>query len=117
MTASDGAVHLRWYRTHGEAFHSKLVMISSPERVWATLGSADLTRRALEDYDLTANVTLEVAREAPLALQMSDYFETLWSNRALLGIEYSADFGVYADSTQSSYWVYRLMESTGLAGF
>ena len=48
---------------------------------------------------------------------MSDYFETLWSNRALLGIEYSADFGVYADSAQSSYWVYRLMESTGLAGF
>jgi phosphatidylserine/phosphatidylglycerophosphate/cardiolipin synthase-like enzyme len=117
MTASDGAVHLRWYRTHGEAFHSKLVMISSPERVWATLGSADLTRRALEDYDLTANVTIELAREAPLALQMSEYFETLWSNRALLGVEYSADFGVYADSTQSSYWVYRLMESTGLAGF
>jgi len=48
---------------------------------------------------------------------MSDYFETLWSNRALLGIEYSADFGVYADSSQSSYWLYRLMESTGLVGF
>ena len=116
-TASNGAIHLRWYRTHGEEFHSKLVMIFSAERLWSTLGSADLTRRALEDYDLTANVTIEVARGTPLALQMSDYFETLWSNRALLGIEYSADFGVYADSSQSSYWLYRLMESTGLVGF
>ena len=92
-------------------------MIFNAQRLWSTLGSADLTRRALEDYDLTANVTIEVARGTPLALQMSDYFETLWSNRALLGIEYSADFGVYADSSQSSYWLYRLMESTGLVGF
>jgi hypothetical protein len=35
----------------------------------------------------------------------------------VLGIEYTADFGVYADSSQSSYWLYRLMESTGFASF
>src|SRR5262249_1019220 len=27
VTASDGAIHVRWYRTHGEQFHTKLVMI------------------------------------------------------------------------------------------
>jgi len=117
VTASDGAIHVRWYRTHGEEFHSKLVMIYGAERLWFTLGSADLTRRNLDDYDLTANIAIEVARGTPLALQMSDYFETLWSNRAVLGIEYTADFGVYADSSQSRYWLYRLMEATGLAGF
>src|SRR5450759_656524 len=117
VTASDGAIHVRWYRTHGEQFHTKLVMIYGAERLWFILGSADLTRRSLDDHDLTANVAIEVARGTPLALQMRDYFETLWSNRAVLGIEYTADFGVYADSSQSSYWLYRLMESTGLASF
>jgi hypothetical protein len=117
VTASDGAIHVRWYRTHGEQFHTKLVMIYGAERLWFILGSADLTRRSLDDHDLTANVAIEVARGTPLALQMKDYFEKLWSNRAVLGIEYTADFGVYADSSQSSYWLYRLMESTGLASF
>jgi len=117
VTASDGAIHVRWYRTHGEQFHSKLVMVSGTERLWFTLGSADLTRRNLDGYNLTANVAIEVARGTPLDLQMADYFETLWSNRAVQGIEYTADFGVYADASQSSYWLYRLMEATGLGSF
>ena len=117
VTASDGAIHVRWYRTHGEEFHTKLVMIYGAARLWATLGSADLTRRNLADYDLNANVAMETGAGTPLALQMRDYFETLWSNRALLGVEYSADFGVYADSSQAHYWLYRLMDWTGIASF
>jgi phosphatidylserine/phosphatidylglycerophosphate/cardiolipin synthase-like enzyme len=117
VTASDGAIHVRWYRTHGEEFHTKLVMIYGTARLWATLGSADLTRRNLADYDLNANVAIDIARAAPLARQMSDYFETLWANRALQGVEYSAEFGVYADPSQARYWLYRLMDWTGLAGF
>jgi phosphatidylserine/phosphatidylglycerophosphate/cardiolipin synthase-like enzyme len=117
VTASDGAIHVRWYRTHGEEFHSKLVLIYGAGRLWATLGSADLTRRNLADYDLNANVAIQIARGTPLALQMNDYFETLWSNRALQGVEYSADFGVYADPSQSRYWLYRLMDWTGVANF
>jgi hypothetical protein len=108
---------VRWYRTHGEEFHTKLVMIYGAARLWATLGSADLTRRNLADYDLNANVAMETGAGTPLALQMRDYFETLWSNRALLGVEYSADFGVYADSSQAHYWLYRLMDWTGIASF
>jgi phosphatidylserine/phosphatidylglycerophosphate/cardiolipin synthase-like enzyme len=117
VTASDGAIHVRWYRTHGEEFHTKLVMIRGPARLWATLGSADLTRRNLADYDLNANVAIETPRGTPLARQMGEYFETLWGNRALLGVEYSADFGVYADPSQARYWLYRLMDWTGIANF
>jgi phosphatidylserine/phosphatidylglycerophosphate/cardiolipin synthase-like enzyme len=117
VTASDGAIHVRWYRTHGEEFHTKLVMIYGASHLWATLGSADLTRRNLANYDLNANVAIDTAAGTPLALQMRDYFETLWSNRALQGVEYSADFGVYADSSQAHYWLYRLMDWTGIASF
>ena len=117
VTASDGAIHVRWYRTHGEEFHSKLVLIYGARQLWATLGSADLTRRNLADYDLNANVAIETGAGMPLALQMRDYFEVLWSNRALQGVEYSADFGVYADPSQAHYWLYRLMDWTGIASF
>jgi phosphatidylserine/phosphatidylglycerophosphate/cardiolipin synthase-like enzyme len=117
VSESKGAIRVRWYRTHGERFHTKLVMIYGPERLWLTLGSANLTRRSVGDYNLEANLAIEVARAAPLALQTLEYFETLWSNRAALGIEYTADFAAYADPAQSHYWLYRFMEGTGMSDF
>lgn len=117
VAASDGAIHVRWYRTHGEQFHTKLAMVYSPERFWLTVGSANFTRRNLADYNLEANLIVELPRTAALAEQTVDYFDTLWSNRASLGIEYTADFGNYADPSQLSYWAYRVMEGTGASTF
>jgi phosphatidylserine/phosphatidylglycerophosphate/cardiolipin synthase-like enzyme len=117
VSESDGAIHVRWYRTHGEQFHAKLVMIYGPQRLWLTLGSANLTTRSLEDYNLEANVAIEVGRGAPLANQALEYFDTLWSNRASLGIEYTADFAAYADPGQGHYWLYRFLEASGMSSF
>jgi phosphatidylserine/phosphatidylglycerophosphate/cardiolipin synthase-like enzyme len=115
--ASDGAIQVRWYRTHGEQFHAKLVTIDDGERLWLTLGSANLTRRNLRDYNLEANVGVELPRGSQLAVQAVEYFDSLWSNRAPLGIEYTADFDVYSDPAASRYWLYRFMEATGLSTF
>ena len=117
VAASDGAIRVRWYRTHGEQFHSALVMIYGPSTLWLTLGSANLTRRELGDYDLEANVAVETTRDSTLSQQALQYFETLWDNRAPAGTEYTADVGAYADPSQLSYWAYRLMEASGLARF
>jgi phosphatidylserine/phosphatidylglycerophosphate/cardiolipin synthase-like enzyme len=117
VAKSDGAIKLRWYRTHGEQFHTKLVMVRHDGRVWLTTGSANLTRRNIGDFNLEANLALEAAASAPIALAAARYFETLWTNRAPAGIEYSADFGTYADPAQSSYWAYRIMEASGLSTF
>jgi hypothetical protein len=117
VTRSDGAIHVRWYRTHGERFNCALVMITSGPLLWLSAGSAQLTRRGLDDYDLTSAAALNVPASSALAQQAGDYFDTLWGNRAALGIEYSADFTAYADPAQSHYWLYRLMEASGFAPF
>jgi HKD family nuclease len=117
VAASDGAIHVRWYRTHGEQFHTKLVMVYGLKYFWLTVGSANLTRRNLADYNLEANVAIGMPRGSRLAQQVVDYFETLWNNRAALGIEYTADFGYYADPSQLHYWLYRFMEGTGASTF
>src|SRR5262249_10097130 len=62
VAASNGAIHVRWYRTHGEQFHTKLVIVYGAERLWMSLGSANLTRRNIGDYNLEANVAIETAR-------------------------------------------------------
>ena len=117
QSRSAGAVHVRWYRTHGEHFHTSLVTVCGAERLWFTVGSANLTRRSLGDYNLEANAAVEVARTAPLAVQVLGYFDTLWGNRAALGIEYSADLAVYADPSQVDYLLGRVMEASGLSAF
>ncbi|GAC1452085.1 MAG: hypothetical protein PVS2B3_06630 [Steroidobacteraceae bacterium] len=79
------------------------------------MGSANLTRRSLGDYNLEANVAVEVARAPRLAGQLRGYFDSLWGNRAALGIEYSADFAVFADPSQLDYLLARVLEVSGLA--
>jgi hypothetical protein len=117
VSRSDGSIRVRWDRTHGERFHPALLLVYGPQRLWLTAGSAQLTRRNLEDYNLEANAAIELARDAPLAQQALQYFDTLWSNRAAPGIEYTADFAVFANPAQVDYWLYRLMEGSGLSAF
>jgi phosphatidylserine/phosphatidylglycerophosphate/cardiolipin synthase-like enzyme len=117
VSRSGGAVQVRWYRTHGERFHTSLALISGAGRVWLLAGSANFTRRGLEDYNLDADVALEMTRDAPLADEALGYFDTLWSNRAALGIEYTADFAAFADPSQADYWLCRLLEGAGVVAF
>jgi hypothetical protein len=117
VTKSGERIQVRWYRTHGEQFHTKLALITHGERLIASLGSANLTRRNIGNFNLEANVAIEMNAAAPLAAQMQGYFTRLWSNEGPPGTEYTADFAVYRDSDNARYWRYRLMEATGLGTF
>ena len=116
MAASDAGIKLRWYRTHGEQFHSKLTAIRRGDRLWLLLGSANFTRRNLGDYNLEADVAVDAPANSELAAAVADWFETMWSNRPGAS-EYTADAEVYAEPSQLRYWQYRLMEGTGLSTF
>ena len=113
---SKGNLDVRWYRTHGEQFHTKLLMVQHGDRVFATLGSANFTRRNLDDYNLEANVALSMQDDTPLAGELTAYFERLWRGDAI-NPEYTAPFGAYRDDSTARYWRYRLMEATGLSSF
>ena len=115
--ASDGAIKVRWFRTHGEQFHSKLVAMRTQDEFWFTLGSANLTRRNLENYNLEANVGVSVPPNSALAATIAAWYEMLWTNRGPPDLEYTSEFGAYADPSQGTYWLYRFMEATGLSTF
>jgi phosphatidylserine/phosphatidylglycerophosphate/cardiolipin synthase-like enzyme len=117
VAASAGAIKLRWYRTHGEQFHAKLVAMRTADEFWFTLGSANLTRRNIGDYNLEANIAVSVPPTAELAASIGTWFEIMWSNKGPPDLEYTADFGTYADPAQATYWLYRLMETTGMCTF
>ncbi|HEU4652908.1 MAG TPA: phospholipase D-like domain-containing protein [Steroidobacteraceae bacterium] len=117
FVSSGERIQIRWYRTHGEQFHTKVAMITHGDRFIATLGSANYTRRNLENYNLEANVAIETGTNAPLALQMSAYFDRIWNNDGPAGTEFTAPLGAFRDEDAGDYWRYRLMEATGLSTF
>jgi hypothetical protein len=114
---SAGKIEVRWYRTHGEQFHTRLTLVRRADSLYALLGSANFTRRNLDGYNLEADVALEVGLAAPLAQELSSYFETLWQNDPVALREYTTDFATYEDQSFSRYWRYRLMEAAGFSTF
>jgi phosphatidylserine/phosphatidylglycerophosphate/cardiolipin synthase-like enzyme len=115
VTQSGEKIQVRWYRTHGEQFHTKIALIRHEHRFIASLGSANLTRRNVGNYNLEANIALETAEDAALAVEMQAYFDRLWNNDGPPGTEYTAVFAAYRDEDNGKYWRYRLMEATGLS--
>jgi PLD-like domain len=115
IAASDGHIHVAWYRTHSEQFRAALVLIHGGGPTWMLSGSASLTRRDLGDYDLALDAALAGPADAAPLLGAQQFFDTLWNDRGPPGIEYTADADTWADPSQLRYWAYRLMELLGIS--
>ena len=108
-------IEVRWYLTDGEQFHSKLVLLEKNERAVATLGSANLTRRNIDDYNLESNLWIDMPIDSSLHLKMSTFFNRIWNNEN--GNLYTEDFSVHKENIFWKNIVYRLQESLGLSTF
>ncbi len=115
VAASDGAVRVRWYRTHGEQFSPGFAHIRNAAGAWIMVGTAELSRRDLDDMNLAAAFITELPGSAPASNDALSWFDALWFNRAAGGTEYTTDVDVYADASQLDYWLYRLLEASGAA--
>jgi hypothetical protein len=115
IAASDGRIHVAWYRTQGERFRAALVLIHGAGPTWMLTGSAGLTRRDLGDYDLALDAALSGPADAAPVRGAQQFFDTLWNDRGPPGIEYTADADTWADPSQLRYWAYRLMELLGIS--
>lgn len=115
IAASDGRIHVAWYRTHSEQFRAALVLIHGTGTTWMLTGSASLTRRDVGDYDLALDAALTGPASAVPVASAQAFFDTLWNDRGPPGIEYTADADTWTDPSQLRYWAYRLMESLGIS--
>jgi phosphatidylserine/phosphatidylglycerophosphate/cardiolipin synthase-like enzyme len=112
---SAGRIKIRWYDTDGEQFHAKLAYIAhkdGPTRV--LLGSANFTRRNLENYNLESNALIIAPSSTVFIQDVKSYFDRIWNN---LDGNYSLDYPAYADDSFIKYLIYRLQEQSGLSSF
>jgi PLD-like domain len=115
LAASDGRIHVAWYRTHSEQFRAAVVLIHGKGPTWMATGSASLTRRDLGDYDLSLDAALSAGPKAAPVAAAQTFFDTLWNDRGPPGIEFTADADTWTDASQLRYWTYRFMELMGIS--
>lgn len=109
-----GGIALRWYATHGEQFHSKLMVVRRPRSVDAILGSANFTRRNLDDYNLEASLWVEAPRGTNLDRELKLYMDRIWTND---GGVYTLPYAAFRDTSRWRRLVARVQEATGLGTF
>lgn len=116
MELHQGGIPIRWCATHGEQCHSKLLLVTGRNRdAELILGSANYTRRNLDNYNLETNVRLVAPPNAEAIEEARRLFERSWRNPD--GRLYSVGYEAYADESIIRYWQYRLMEFTGWSTF
>jgi phosphatidylserine/phosphatidylglycerophosphate/cardiolipin synthase-like enzyme len=111
---SGGAVAVRWYATHGEQFHTKLLVVRHEHTVDAVLGSANFTRRNLDDYNLEASVWLSAPRGSDLDRELRRYVDRIWTNDdGVCTLPYAA----FRDPSRTRQLIAWLQERTGVGTF
>ncbi|SDL05346.1 PLD-like domain-containing protein [Franzmannia pantelleriensis] len=109
-------IQLRWSDTHGEQAHSKLLLRHGGQRpTRLLLGSANYTRRSLDDLNFEANLEWVADADEPVITAARAAFERHWHNTD--AEHYSVGHAVYLDPSRRRYWQYRLMEASGWCTF
>ena len=115
LKKSSNKIEVRWYDTHGEQFHSKLAIIKRGKEASLIMGSANFTRRNLDNYNLEANVSVTAGEDALFMKAAADYFDRIWDNRD--GKHYTVSYEAYKDESTLKRIVYLIQEYAGLSSF
>src|SRR5690554_3547591 len=111
-------VTVRWCNTHGEQCHSKLMLYTRADGTMELLaGSANFTRRNLDDLNLESDLWVVLDAHHPVAEKAATFFEQHWQHGPGHSPVLSLPWPAWAEPSASRYWQYRVMEATGLSTF
>ncbi len=117
ITKSRGVIQIKWAKSNGEQFHSKMFTATNKADKLMTVfvGSANLTRRNLANYNLEADALIELNTDWDQAQIINNYFNKLWTGAA--GESYTDDYKLHNDVPWWLSVASVLQEFTGLSSF
>jgi phosphatidylserine/phosphatidylglycerophosphate/cardiolipin synthase-like enzyme len=95
-------IEVRWYSTHGEQNHAKIMTITNAKRgkYELTTGSCNWTGRNMDGVNMEANVLVSDSKK--LCGSFNDLFDMFWSNGD--GNEYSVDYEAFSETASGWKW-------------
>ena len=105
-------INIRWYQTSGEQFHTKFIYFDFKDKnPLAILGSANYTRRNLDNFNLETNLAVEMEKDSPMAKEMKDYYARIWNNK---GGNYTLPLEDFYEKGFLLRILWKIQEKTGL---
>ncbi|WP_051865058.1 phospholipase D family protein [Metabacillus indicus] len=114
VSKSNGNIQVRWYKTNGEQYHTKLMFFEGEEEDTVIGGSANFTKRNLGDFNLETDLKITGPSNTGMMAEMEAYFDELWSNQSGT---YTEDYKVFADDSLFLTFMYRFQEWSGISSF
>ena len=114
MNHGRDRITVRWYDTHGEQFHPKIIAVHHPAESTIIMGSANMTRRNLDDFNLETDVRIRCDRSSPPATDVRQWFDRLWFNDDLHA---TVEFEAFEDRSQLRKLLADIQERTGMGTF
>ena len=109
-------IDVRWSHTHGEQCHDKMLLgVNERQEAQLLIGSANLTRRNLDDFNLETNVLIRALLSAPVVTDAVAHFDGLWCNCP--DQVFSVPYEYYRDESIFKRGLSRFMEATGFSTF
>ncbi len=113
---SRSGIEVRWSHTHGEQCHDKTLLgVNDKQEAQLLIGSANLTRRNLADFNLETTGLLRAPSSASVMKDAVAHFDGLWCNRP--DQLFSVPYEHYCAESVFKRGVYRVMEATGFSSF
>ena len=109
---SEEKIKIRWYKTHGEQYHTKLVFIRGRGKSVIIGGSANLTKRNIDNYNLESNLKIVADNESMIVKDLENYFQRIWNNTRGL---YTVDLEEYRDQSFAKRFLYLFQEWSGFS--
>lgn len=105
-------INIRWYQTSGEQFHTKFIYFDFKDKdSLAILGSANYTRRNLDNFNLETNLAVEMKKDSPMAGDMKNYYARIWNNE---DGDYTLPIEDFYESRFIMRILWKIQEKTGL---
>lgn len=108
---SDGEIEIRWCHTHGEQCHSKMTLMKSKRGYEMFIGSANLTKRNLDNLNLETNLRVFSSEQVEAIDDAEQFFNLTFENED--DKIYSVDYDYYADESWFMKVRYRIKEFLG----
>lgn len=109
-------IDIRWCDSHGEQCHAKMMLVTLGDQTKTLIsGSANFTRRNLDNFNLETDVVLRGPSDALVMLHAQKYFDEMWNNDD--GRLYSTDYAAYRDNSLWHRFLSWIMESSGMSSF
>ncbi len=107
-------LNIKWYKTHGEQFHTKMAAFQKRDSFTVIGGSANYTCKNLDNYNLELNLRVDTGPKSRLCLEVRAYFDRLWFNE---NGRYTLDYELLKDESRLKYMLYRFQEGTGMCTY